>query len=135
VKQAVSQIEICLAYLPVEDLIRKNQQQYYDVLALCDNSADSSKFIEFILKLLLQALHQTHTTDQVSDQVTDQVKSLLKTLKNGSLSAIDCMKVLNLSHRPTFRENYLNPALSANLIERTIPDKPNSRLQKYRLKH
>jgi hypothetical protein len=43
------------------------------------------------------------------------------------------MKRLKLSHRPTFRANYLNPALSAGLIERTIPDKPNSRLQKYRV--
>ena len=44
------------------------------------------------------------------------------------------MQKLNLSHRPTFRKNYLNPALTAHLIERTIPDKPNSRLQKYRLR-
>tara|TARA_B110000879_G_scaffold194061_1_gene261490 strand:- start:1115 stop:1249 length:135 start_codon:yes stop_codon:yes gene_type:complete len=44
------------------------------------------------------------------------------------------MQKLNLSHRPTFRKNYLNPALTAQLIERTIPDKPNSRLQKYRLR-
>ena len=42
---------------------------------------------------------------------------------------MECMKRLKLSHRPTFRANYLNPALSAGLIEQTIPDKPNSRLQ------
>lgn len=42
------------------------------------------------------------------------------------------MKKLDLSHRPTFRQNDLQPALDAGLIERTLPDKPNSRLQKYR---
>lgn len=42
------------------------------------------------------------------------------------------MKRLGLSHKPTFRKNYLNPALAQNLIERTIPDKPNSKNQKYR---
>ena len=37
------------------------------------------------------------------------------------------------SHRPTFRANYLNPALTSDLIEYTIPGKPQSRLQKFRL--
>ncbi len=40
---------------------------------------------------------------------------------------------LSLSDRKSFRERYLRPALQAGLIEMTLPDKPNSRLQKYRL--
>ena len=35
--------------------------------------------------------------------------------------------------RKSFRERYLKPALDEGLIEMTIPEKPNSRLQKYRL--
>jgi len=54
-------------------------------------------------------------------------------LKHKPLSAVECMTRLKLSHRPTFRTNYLNPALASGLIERTIPDKPTNRLQKYRL--
>lgn len=33
----------------------------------------------------------------------------------------------------TLRDNYLHPALQAGLIEMTLPDKPNSRLQNYHL--
>jgi hypothetical protein len=33
----------------------------------------------------------------------------------------------------SFRERYLQPALAENLIEMTIQDKPESRLQKYLL--
>lgn len=42
-------------------------------------------------------------------------------------------RVLGVKHRPTFRENYLHPALEDRLVEHTLPEKPNSRLQKYRL--
>ncbi|WP_353806211.1 Fic family protein [Ruminobacter sp.] len=38
------------------------------------------------------------------------------------------------SHRPAFRENYLNQVLSQVIIEMTVPDKPESRNQKYKLK-
>jgi hypothetical protein len=40
---------------------------------------------------------------------------------------------LHLKARKSFRERYLQPALEAGLIHMTIPDKPNSRLQSYRL--
>ncbi len=42
------------------------------------------------------------------------------------------MKAMGFSERSTFGKNYLRPALEAGAIERTIPDKPKSRLQKYR---
>jgi hypothetical protein len=39
----------------------------------------------------------------------------------------------NCEVRLNFRECYLMPALAVGLIKRTIPEKPNSCLQKYRL--
>jgi propanediol dehydratase large subunit len=43
------------------------------------------------------------------------------------------MEFMELKHRPTFLYHYLKPALEQGFIEMTIPDKPNSSLQKYRL--
>jgi len=40
---------------------------------------------------------------------------------------------LGLKDRTHLRERYLAPALTEGFIELTIPDKPNSRMQKYRL--
>ena len=40
---------------------------------------------------------------------------------------------LRLKSQANFRERYLKPALEAGLIEMTIPDKPRSSRQKYRL--
>lgn len=121
------------AFLPVESVIREQQTQYYKVLGACDQVGNSTAFIEFLLAALLTALREAAEADQVTDQVTDQVAGLLRTLKTGPRNALESMAQLQLSHRPTFRANYLNPALAAGLIERTLPEKPNSRLQKYRL--
>ncbi len=102
------------------------------MLAASDKAGQSSAFIEFMLTALLKALHDAAVTDQVGDQVSDQVKALLKCLARGPLTALACMIKLGLSHRPTFRKNYLQPALDAGVIERTLPDKPSSSQQKYR---
>ncbi|MBD5560712.1 MAG: Fic family protein [Clostridia bacterium] len=127
-------------WLPVEDLIQSRQQEYYDALALADQQTDSAVFVEFMLEIisgsLKEASHFSHPTDQDTDQVSDQdmtpVERLLSALGNDTLSAAEIMKRLGLAHRPTFRTNYLNPALEQNLIARTIPDKPRSKNQKYR---
>lgn len=72
-------------------------------------------------------------TDPVADPVTDPVVRLLQTLADGPLAPSEIQQRLELKHRPTFRTNYLRPALDRHWIEPTIPDKPNSRLQQYRL--
>ncbi len=127
-------------WLPIEELIQSRQKEYYDALGVADRQADSAGFVELMLEIINDSLKEVtivgRPTDQDSDQVTGQDKTpvdrLLSLLGDDTLSAFEIMKRLGLSHRPTFRKNYLNPALDQNLIERTIPDKPNSRNQKYR---
>lgn len=70
----------------------------------------------------------------ITTQVTTQVEALLSAMGNGTYSTVELMGELGLSSRKNFMENYLNPALAADLVERTIPNKPNSRLQRYRRK-
>jgi len=42
-------------------------------------------------------------------------------------------EAIGIKDRKDFGKRYLHLALIAGLIEMTLPDKPNSRLQKYRL--
>ena len=119
-------------WLPIETLIRERQEEYYKVLGDCDHSADSGKFIEFLLKAIYDTLTEIASTEQVTVQVTEQVESLLKRMEDREYSTKELMELLNLKHRPTFRENYLLPALALGYVEMTIPDKPNSSKQKYR---
>jgi len=119
--------------MPVETVIREQQEAYYAALAASDQAAEATPFAEFMLSALLQALVEASATDQVSDQVTDQVASLLSILPPGSaLKSNELMQRLGLSHRPTFSKSYLKPALAAGLIEMTEPDSPRSPTQQYR---
>ena len=72
-------------------------------------------------------------TEQVEAPVTGQVTALLGVMGQGTWSRKELMEKLNLKGRDNFEKLYLAPALQASLIERTLPDKPNSRLQQYRL--
>lgn len=122
-----------LAFLPMETVVHDRQAGYYKALAASDKAADAAPFAEFILGSLLEALLATPATDQVSDQVSDQVKRLLAVFVKGEiLAGTVLMERLGLKHLPTFRRNYLKPALAAGLIRMTQPDSPNSPTQRYR---
>lgn len=72
-------------------------------------------------------------SEQVTEQVTEQVKKVVLKLDSKTKSSSELMHDLDLKHRPTFLYDYLRPALEQGFIEMTIPDKPKSSLQKYRL--
>lgn len=126
-----------LAYLPVETVIRDRQEAYYRVLAEADRRSDATVFIEFMLQALVEALREAVATDQVSDQVTDQVSKplqrMIAALGKDELSVAALMAALGLSHRPTFRQNYLAPAILGGWVVPTQPDSPRSPTQRYRL--
>jgi Fic family protein len=123
------------AWLPVETMIKERQQEYYAALDKSNAAADCTVFILFMLRSIWDTLDMYSATDQATDQVTDQVKSLLDVIGGKSLSITELMKLLGLKHRPTFRRNYLRPALEAGLIEMTLPHTPTAPMQKYRKKN
>lgn len=116
-------------WVPVESVIRERQSEYYAAIHSSNTAADSQAFVQFMLEVILTAL--TGPTDQVTDQA-GHVERLLRALGTDTLSATELMARLKLSHRPSFRQNYLNPALESGVIERTIPDRPSSPKQRYR---
>ena len=87
-------------------------------------------FTENFLRMTFPIFGQV--TEQVTEQATEQVKELVRVLEK-EMDRQEIQNKLGLMHRENFRANYLKPALNQGLIEMTIPDKPNSSLQKYRL--
>ncbi len=119
-------------YLPVESMVYANQADYYSAINQSTEKSDSAPFIQFMLERILDSCI-ANTAPQETPQVTHQVKQLLAVIK-GEMSRAALQTALGLKDRKSFRERYLKPALEQGLIEMTIPEKPNSSLQKYRLK-
>ena len=62
------------AWLPVETLIKENQKEYYNVLGASDSEANSTKFIEFMLALILNTIEEIIETEKkVTQKVTVKV--------------------------------------------------------------
>lgn len=77
---------------------------------------------------------ETPVTPPVETPVGEYVRRLLVLLlQSGALGNAEIREAFGLKDRRRLRETYMDPALDAGLVEMTIPNKPNSRLQKYRL--
>ena len=73
------------------------------------------------------------TMGRASEQVTAQVTAQVVALCIEPKPAKAIMAELGLRHWKTFQTNYLAPLIQMGILERTIPEKPNSRFQKYKL--
>ena len=75
---------------------------------------------------------QTGSKSTGPPEVTPEVVKLLSVMA-GAMSRREIQAKLSLADEKHFRESYQQPAIAQGLLEMTIPDKPRSRLQKYRL--
>lgn len=67
-----------------------------------------------------------------NDQLSEGIKKLLDVMEyDVPYTSSMLMEKLRLKSKEGFRRNYLRPATDMNLIRMTIPDKPNSRNQRY----
>ena len=81
--------------------------------------------------------------DQILDDVIVQVSSSEAYASEYVKKLLGCMEYdvpytanaimeqLGLKSKENFRKNYMNPALEQGFVKMTLPDKPNSRNQRY----
>ena len=120
-------------YIPIESQIEKFPDEYYNAIAKCHIDGSSTIFIEFMLSQIDKILD--HICVQISEdneQLSEYVRRLLKVMEYDiPYTGKTLMEKLGLKSRESFRRHYLRPAIDRNLIRMTIPDKPNSRNQRY----
>jgi ATP-dependent DNA helicase RecG len=74
----------------------------------------------------------TFFAPEVTTEVTPEVFRMLRAFE-GDMSRQDLQRSLGLKDDEHFRKAYLSPTIKESLIEMTLPDKPHSSKQKYRL--
>ena len=117
------------ADIPVESLIFEHQAEYYQAIQESTRQTNSAPFIAFMLRMILDTM--TTSTPEATLEVTPEVR--LISVLTGEMTRQQLKEGLGLKDDEHFRKAYLLPALDVGLIEMTIPDKPRSSKQKYRL--
>ena len=93
---------------------------------------DCFKFTDNFIRITLPISAHDHASDHASNHASVQVEKLVSIL-TGEMGRSELQGLLLIKNRDYFRTDYLNPAICNGYIELTIPDKPNSQNQKYRL--
>ena len=119
-------------WIPIESIIKDNQENYYRAIGLSTAEGKSNRFILFMLGIIKNAVSElARDTRNHQSHISNQIKSLMSVIETYPMSAVELMEKLGLKSRVTFRKNYLQPALEAGLIAMTDPDTPTSRNQRY----
>ena len=85
--------------------------------------------LEQIDKILDEIIEQISLGDE---SVSEYVKKLLDVMEYDTpYTLTSLMELLGLRSKETIRRHYIHPALKLNLIHMTLPDKPQSRNQRY----
>jgi Fic family protein len=91
------------AWLPVETIVKEHQQEYYRTIALCDAVGESTLFIEFMLKCLLDAMENYEEGEDV--EVQDKVQNKMQDkFPEVSQSAWDILAIIQKTPKITVNE-------------------------------
>ncbi len=120
-------------FIPLESRIERFQSEYYDAIAKCHVNGNSNVFIEFMLEMNDQVLDEVISqVNKANANTSEYVNRMLEVMEyDVPYTSNTIMELLGLKSKETLRKNYLNPAMELGLVRMTLPDKPNSKNQRY----
>jgi Fic family protein len=116
-------------YLPIEQEIKKSQEEYYNVLSHCDKEGLSTKFVEYLLHKIKLSLEDL--VNQQRDSFTDRERLhyFLDQTGTGEFTRKDYLKMFpNLSTATATRD------LRKGVEEAILYRKGTDRLARYQKK-
>lgn len=116
-------------------MIKKNQEEYYTTIQNCNNSGESTEFIEFMLRMINNTIDEMNSSKGMKDKSIlllskNEIKVLECIKKNVIIAARDIIKQTELSDSTVRR--ILRKLIQNNEIEAT-EDNEKSPNKKYKL--
>jgi Fic family protein len=125
-------------WIPMESVLYQTRPQYYQAIENARKANDSGVFIEFTLSAIfdiitLQEKHQVKHEDKHQVELGKMQFAVLKALENKTLSRKEIFVAIGMNGDSRAFKRNVEPLITEGFIEMTVPDKPNSKLQKYRI--
>lgn len=131
-----------LAWIPMETILYQNRPRYYQAIEDACSANDSGVFIEFTLSAVLNSIidqeqhqeeHQEEHQDKHQVELTETQRSILEALEEGTLARKEIFARIGINGDTRAFKRHIELLLTEGLVAMTVPDKPNSKLQRYRL--
>ena len=131
----LSHWEKAFTYLPIESMIKKNQEEYYTAIQNCNNAGNSNEFIEFMLKIISETIDEMMNSKEMKDKshllLSENESKVLECIKrNVIIGAKDIIEQTELSDSTVRR--ILRKFLQDGKIE-TTDDNEKSPNKKYKM--
>ena len=120
-------------YLPIENHIKNNQDDYYKAISESHIHGKSNPFVIFMLKMIDSSLEELMKNTAAYSANSIYAKKLLSVMPIGVfLTAHEIMDLLGIKSKETLRKNYLYPLIEEGYLVLEYPDKPTSKNQRYK---
>lgn len=110
------------AYLPIEQEIKKSQEEYYNVLSQCDKEGLSTKFVEYLLSKIKLSLSELVDIQRESFSDIERLNYFLDQIDTEDFTRKDYLKLFpNISTATATRD--LRKGVEAGILSREGSDR------------
>lgn len=113
----LSDWEKAFTYLPIESMIKKNQEEYYTAIQNCNNAGESTEFIEFMLKMIDNTIDEMNNSKEMKD------KSILL-LSENEIKVLECIKKnVIIGAKDIIEQTELSDSTVRRILRKFLQDK------------
>ena len=127
----LSHWEKAFTYLPIESMIKKNQEEYYTAIQNCNNVGKSNEFIEFMLKIISETIDEMMNSKEIKDKsyllLSESESKVLECIKRnviiGAKDIIEQTKLSDSTVRRILRKFLINEKIETTNDNEKSPNK------------